>query len=103
MWNEVKSPLQVFASQADCLIMSGMPTVLRQGGFAVMIPVDNHLPPHVHVKKAGKELVVIIGDEHHRPVVRKNSGMSQSEIDAALRLINKYQEKLLDDWREIHG
>ncbi len=84
-------------------MMLAMPTVLRQNGFAVMIPVDDHLPPHVHVTKAGNELVVNLGDERTKSSVRKNRGMSKSELAQALRIINNNQGMLLAGWRRIHG
>ena len=84
-------------------MMLAMPTVLRQNGFAVMIPVDDHLPPHVHVKKGGNELIVNLGDEWSKASVRKNRGMSKSELAQALRIINTNQKQLLAGWREIHG
>jgi hypothetical protein len=29
------------------------PTILRQGGYQVTIFANDHLPPHVHVRRAG--------------------------------------------------
>jgi len=35
-----------------------MPTILRQGGFDVMIFTNDHPPAHVHLFKAGAEAVL---------------------------------------------
>ena len=93
----------VFASEVEWLMMLAMPTVLRQNGFAVMIPVDDHPPPHVHVKKGGNELIVNLGDERSKASVRKNRGMSKSELAQVLRIINTNQKQLLAGWRKLHG
>ena len=37
-----------------------MPTVFRRGGFAVMIYTQDHIPAHVHVWRAGGEIVMNI-------------------------------------------
>jgi Domain of unknown function (DUF4160) len=49
-----------------------MPTGLRQDGFDVMIYTDDHPPAHVHVFKAGEEIIIDLGDES---VARPKSGI----------------------------
>ena len=80
-----------------------MPTILRQNGFAVKIPVHDHLPPHVHVRKAGAELVVNLGDESTQPSTRENHRMTTAEKLKALRIVAQHRDRLLNEWRKIHG
>jgi hypothetical protein len=53
-----------------------VPAVLRKDGFNFMIYVDDHEPMHAHVKKAGKEVIINLGDETTKPYERENKGMS---------------------------
>ncbi|HEY5425715.1 MAG TPA: DUF4160 domain-containing protein [Candidatus Tumulicola sp.] len=32
-----------------------MPTIVREDGYEIQIYTRDHLPPHVHVRKAGAE------------------------------------------------
>lgn len=79
-----------------------MPTVLRQEGFEVRIYFDDHEPPHVHVIKAGEEIVVNLGDETTKPWIRENKGMRQKDMRGALRIVAEYQPHLIAEWRRIH-
>ncbi len=84
-------------------MMLAMPTVLRQNGFAVMIPVDDHPPPHVHVVKGGHVLIVNLGDGDCEPSIRDNEGMNASDKSKAFRIVSDHRDKLLDQWRKLHG
>lgn len=77
-----------------------MPTVLVVFGFRFVIYLNDHKPPHVHVKKAGCELVV----ELKTGKVIKNKGnlFKSSEIPGVVALVKKYEEILDARWREIH-
>lgn len=80
-----------------------MPTVLRQGGFEVMIYTHDHTPAHVHVWKAGGEVVINLGAENVAPEIRENKSMSTKGMRQALRIVAENQSFLLDEWRRIHG
>lgn len=80
-----------------------MPTVLRQDGFDVMIYTDDHPPAHVHVLKAGGEVIINLGDEKTVPSVRQNKRMPWRDERRALIIIGDRQQELLARWREIHG
>lgn len=80
-----------------------MPTVLRQDGFDVMIYVDDHPPAHVHVFKAGGQLIMNLGDENTPPSIRRVKGMAKREARKAVVVVEDNQEALLGSWREIHG
>jgi len=80
-----------------------MPTVLRKDGFSFVIYTDDHEPMHTHVKKAGKEVVVNLGDEKTRPWIRENKGMSRKNRRKVLRIAGEQQHYLIEKWREIYG
>lgn len=79
-----------------------MPTVLRQDGsgfkFLRMIA-----PAHLHIFKAGDELVVVIGNEEIKPWIRDNKGMNRKESDNALLIVLQNQAMFLEQWENIHG
>ena len=79
-----------------------MLTVFRQGVFNFVIYPDDHEPSHTHVKKAGKEVVINLGDENTKPYERENKGMSIQTRRKALQLAAEYQDELLEQWR-IHS
>ena len=80
-----------------------MPTVFRQAGFQVRIHSDDHPPAHVHVWKAGEEIVISLGDHNTAPSIRENRAMRRPEARAAVILVEDNQEVLLSEWRAIHG
>jgi hypothetical protein len=62
-----------------------MPTVLREAGFDVRIYTFDHLPPHVHVAKAGaivkidlatSEIVEIVGAISDRDAGARNDSLT---------------------------
>lgn len=65
-------------------------------------PAD-HLPPHVHVVKAGTAVKVALGDEHRGPQIVAVYSMSTQEVLRAFRLVERCQEQLLKAWRDYHG
>jgi len=76
-----------------------MPTIIRQEGFDITIFTNDHEPPHVHVFKAGAELIVNLN-----PVgIRDNYRMSKREARKAIRIVSSHRELLLRAWGEIHG
>lgn len=77
--------------------------MLRKDGFNFVIYPDDHEPMHTHVKKAGKEVVINLGDASARPYERENRGMSLKNRRQALRLAAEYQDYLIEKWKEIHG
>ena len=80
-----------------------MPTLLSQAGFDVMIYTRDHAPAHVHVWKAGKQVLINLGDAQTRVSVRENRGMSAKNIVKALQIVAAQQAYLLEKWREIYG
>ncbi len=80
-----------------------MPTNLRHDGFEFMIRTHDHLPPHVHVKRAGLEVVINLGLGGKLPYVRDNNGMSNRERNAALLIAAANNRIFLEQWEKIHG
>ena len=78
-----------------------MPTILRFRGLRVMIYVNDHHPPHVHVIRPGREARIALGDEH--PWLMTNEGLSRRQMAAALLKISENRDLLIQRWREIHG
>lgn len=74
-----------------------MPTVLRQDGFAVMIYTHDHEPMHVHIFKAGHEVVIDIT----RIEVREYRGMKMKDIHKAQEIVASYQEFLVSEWKRL--
>lgn len=76
-----------------------MPTVLREGGFDVMIYTNDHRPPHVHVWKAGGEIMIDLD-----PVgIVRVEGMKRKDAARAVEIVEENRDDLLERWREIHG
>jgi hypothetical protein len=67
-----------------------MIVVLRAHGLRFYIFVDDHEPPHVHVRGDGQAKVTIVGRQG-RPEIVWSSGMNHSETKRALRAIEGAQ------------
>ncbi len=80
-----------------------MPTVLRVDGYQIMIYLDDHFPPHVHVSARGCELVVYLNCRAAFVSVRNNDGFKNSEIGSIVRLVQKHRDRLCDMWKGVHG
>ena len=80
-----------------------MPTVLRISGFRFQIFTDDHAPAHAHVFKAGKQVIISLGNERTRVSIRENKGMKTADIVQAAEIAANHQTYLLERWREIHG
>ncbi|MEO7207762.1 MAG: DUF4160 domain-containing protein [Steroidobacteraceae bacterium] len=80
-----------------------MPTILRLGNLRVLIYLNDHPPPHVHIIGAGAEAKIALGAEGERPSLITNKGLSRREVKKALAEIDGNRALLLQRWREIHG
>lgn len=80
-----------------------MPTVLREGGWAIVIPTNDHVPPHVHVKRDDGDVKVSLpGPGEYVQILRVRRLAAHQAIRAA-RLVETHRERLLREWEEIHG
>lgn len=80
-----------------------MPVVLREGGWTVCIYTDDHVPPHVHVKRPGGSVKVHLVGANGLPEVVKIHRVPDHEAWRALGIVYKHQQLLLREWRNIHG
>ena len=81
-----------------------MPTVHRENGFRVVIYPNDHLPRHVHVFKAGAEVIIQLGRETQAPLIDQIYGnISSREVAQALEMVRANQLKLIAAWKQIHG
>lgn len=80
-----------------------MPTVLRRGGFNVLIrlPPREHGPPHVHVVRGDCECEFWIDPAAVR--VKAVHRMRYTEVAQAFRLVADELDFLLAEWRRFHG
>jgi hypothetical protein len=76
-----------------------VPTVLRVGGFAFRIYVNDHQPPHVHVYNADGWCRMYIASG----AVSKNAGMRPWDVLQAARIVAANEKLLTRRWEEIHG
>jgi Domain of unknown function (DUF4160) len=82
-----------------------MPTIIREDGFRVVIYPNDHIPAHVHVLKGGGEVRIDLGSIKGSiaPSLMSVSGkISDKDVAKALRLVDKNQSELLDEWSRIH-
>jgi hypothetical protein len=68
-----------------------MPTILRVDGYEIVIYLDDHPPPHVHVFAHGCEAIVYLNCPRSR------------ELKAILKVVGNHRERLCAMWKEIHG
>jgi hypothetical protein len=73
-----------------------MPTVINQDGFQILIYTHDHLPRHVHVWKAGKQIVINLEDG----TVAK-SYMSIQDARKARGLVRANLEFLIAEWDRV--
>jgi len=64
-----------------------------------MIYTQDHIPAHVHVWRAGGEIVINIATLE----ITKAEGMSRRDSAKAVEIVEENQRYLLGRWREIHG
>jgi hypothetical protein len=78
-----------------------MPIVLRAAGFEVAIyqPPREHGPAHVHIFRAGTQVVITLS-----PIaVERVHRMRPADVVKAVRIVEAHRRMLLRKWREIHG
>jgi len=82
-----------------------MPTVLVQDGFRVVIygPSRERGPPHVHVWKAGREVIIELPLPGGSQRIRVVAGMRPPDVAKAFRIVEDHVELLLRCWRKYHG
>lgn len=79
-----------------------MVTVLRDGGFRIVIYTADHGPPHVHVFGNGETKVALVG-ANGAPEVIRQARSDRRESRRALEIVTEYRDELLRRWSELHG
>jgi hypothetical protein len=64
---------------------------------------DDHEPPHVHVFRAGRELIINLGVTDQLPYVRDNYGMRRNDQNIALLVVAANKRIFWERWKEING
>jgi hypothetical protein len=82
-----------------------MPIVLRVDGFAVRIflPPREHTPAHVHVLKAGGEVVIELGATDEQCRLREVHRMTDADVVRAFRIVEANLELLQKAWMQHHA
>ncbi len=78
-----------------------MPEILRTLGFRFMILPGDHDPPHVHIRKAGGELIINLGIGGDEPWIRDVYRMTNRDIETAFEIVETHNDRFLKRWREI--
>ena len=77
-----------------------MPTLIREEGFEVRIYTFDHLPPHVHVAKAGAIIKIDLSTHQVTEIV----GMiSDRDVKRGEQLVAKHADFLSAEWTRLHG
>lgn len=77
-----------------------MPTLLMIEGFRFFFySADRNEPPHVHVRKAGKEAKFWL--EPIRPA--RIGRFDERDLRQLLKILEKHQEYFLERWNEHHN
>ena len=79
-----------------------MPTVHREQGFQVRIYPADHLPPHVHVVKAGTAVKIALGNRDTSPEIVAVYDMKERDVIFAFRIVEQYNENFLKAWKKYH-
>ena len=78
-----------------------MVVVHRAFGMPFIIYVDDHAPPHVHVRGDGEAKVNLIGPDG-KPEFVLVADVTKADQRRILREVREKQDMLLRHWREIH-
>ncbi|HEY0546498.1 MAG TPA: DUF4160 domain-containing protein [Pyrinomonadaceae bacterium] len=64
-----------------------------------MIYTQDHITAHVHIWRAGGEIIINIASFE----IIKVEGMSRRDSAKVVEIVEASQEYLLERWHEIHG
>ena len=80
-----------------------MPTILRSNGFQFVIWPDDHNPPHVHIFRAGTEMIIELAVGDDEPRIRNVYRMTSRDAATAFAIVRVNNDLFLRQWREIIG
>lgn len=80
------------------------PAIDQYVGYSIHIPVFDHEPPHVHIKKGkqkfGKLLIAPANDSDQPDKLR---GMPDGDLQKIKEHIKVNQDEYMKKWKEFHG
>jgi hypothetical protein len=76
-----------------------MPTVVVELGFAIKVNTRDHLPPHVHVWKAGGFARFVVWDRNVS--LYENHGLSEGDLRTAGDLCVKHYRAIVRKRKEM--
>lgn len=80
-----------------------MPTVMRIGGYRVVIYLNDHRPAHVHVL-GGDGSAVFPLNCYRKPVeLRESQGLTRIEARRICLLLEDAVQALCSEWRRYHA
>ena len=77
-----------------------MPLIFETDGFKFAFYSNDHVPIHIHVRKAGAEAIFNIEDEIS---LRESLGFKIKDLTRAQELAEKNRELILVKWHEYIG
>ena len=77
-----------------------MPTVLRENAFRVMIYLEDHEPPHVHVIKDNAAATFLLEPVALREIL---GNMSKGDVIKCKKLVLARHDFLKKEWNRING
>jgi Domain of unknown function (DUF4160) len=77
-----------------------MPTAFREGGLRIIIYLDDHPPPHVHVIGDGEAKIALLNGV---PKLIWQRGFKQADVKRAMNMIEVQYQELMQMWDSIHG
>lgn len=79
-----------------------MPTVVRTRGYHVVVYTDDHPPPHVHVRKDGADVkVLLLADGVKLHSVKRK--LSAAKIREAGAICSDHLGECWKVWRRYYG
>lgn len=80
-----------------------MPEVMQVDEFSFWIHAWDEDPPRVHVERAGRWSIIVIGDDEEKPSTVQWGDMRSTDSGRAVWIVNQCREILLAHWRRVHA
>jgi L-ascorbate metabolism protein UlaG (beta-lactamase superfamily) len=80
-----------------------MPTLLRFGGFRVVIYPNDHRPAHVHVVGGGGQAVFLLNCPGGPVALRGTTGHSTAALNGIEAALSGAVKALRGEWERLHG
>ncbi len=77
--------------------------MLKAGGFSFRVYLNDHGPPHVHAWKTGGWVSLTIPTEREAMIILRATGLTESDVRRAARVVEDNAQALWAAWRHYHG